>query len=104
AAQRQGEGFGPLRGLKRLGVRVFGGEVAPTSRVYQYVVTAYVSKFARGVDRPRVEPALRLKGYEAEIVPGRNGRVIDRAAAEQVLVQGLTSLSRQPVPLPLKID
>jgi vancomycin resistance protein YoaR len=104
AAQRQGEGFGPLRGLKRLGVRVFGGEVAPTSRVYQYVVTAYVSKFARGVDRPRVEPALRLKGFEAEIVPGRNGRVIDRAAAEQVLVQGLTSLSRQPVPLPLKID
>jgi vancomycin resistance protein YoaR len=104
AAQRQGEGFGPLRGLKRLGVRVFGGEVAPTSRVYQYAVTAYVSKFARGVDRPRVEPALRLKGYEAEIVPGRNGRVIDRAAAEQVLVQGLTSLSRQPVPLPLKID
>ena len=104
AARRQGGGFGPLRGLKRLGVRVFGGEVAPTSRVYQYAVTAYVSKFARGVDRPRVEPALRLKGYEAEIAPGRNGRVIDRAAAEKVLVQGLTSLSRQPVPLPLKID
>jgi len=104
AAQRQGEGFGPLRGLKRLGVRVFGGEVAPTSRVYESAVTAYVSRFARGVDRPRVEPSLRLKGYEAEIVPGRNGRVIDRAAAQKVLVQGLTSLSRQPVPLPLKID
>jgi vancomycin resistance protein YoaR len=104
AAQRQGEGFGPLRGLKRLGVRVFGGEVAPTSRVYQYAVTAYVSRFARRVDRPRIEPAVRLKGFEAEVVPGRNGRVIDRTAAEEVLVQGLTSLSRRPVPLPLKID
>ena len=104
AAERQGEGFGPLRGLKRLGVRVFGGEVAPTSRVYQSAVTAYISRFARAVDRPRVEPSLRLKGYEAETVAGRNGRVIDRGAAEQILVQGLTSLSREPVPLPLKID
>ena len=104
AAQRQGEGFGPVRGLKRLGVRVFGGEVAPTSRVYQYAVTAYISRFARKVDRPRIEPAVRLKGFEAEVVPGRNGRVIDRTAAEKVLVQGLTSLSRRPVPLPLKID
>jgi vancomycin resistance protein YoaR len=104
AAQRQGQGFGPLRGLKRLGVRVFGGEVAPTSRVYQYAVDAYVARFARAVDRPRAEPRLKLTGYEAAVVPGRNGRVIDRAAAEKVLVQGLTSLSRQPVPLPLKID
>jgi vancomycin resistance protein YoaR len=104
AAQRQGQGFGPLRGLKRLGVRVFGGEVAPTSRVYQYAVDAYVARFARGVDRPRVEPSLELHGYEASIVPGRNGRVIDHAAAERVLVQGLTSLAREPVPLPLKID
>ena len=104
AAQRQGQGFGPLRGLKRLGVRVFGGEVAPTSRVYQYAVDAYVGRFARRVDRPRVEPSLKLNGYEASIVPGRNGRVIDHAAAEKVLVQGLTSLSRRPVPLPLTID
>jgi vancomycin resistance protein YoaR len=104
AAQRQGEGFGPLRGLKRLGVRVFGGEVVPTSRVYQYAVTAYVNRFARGVDRPRIEPSLQLTGYEASVAPGRNGRVIDRKAAEKVLVQGLTGLSREPVPLPLKID
>jgi vancomycin resistance protein YoaR len=104
AAQRQGEGFGPLRGLKRLGVRVFGGEVVPTSRVYQYAVDAHVRRFARAVDRPRVEPSLRLKGLEAEIAPGRNGRVLDRTAAEEVLVRALTSLSREPVALPLKVD
>ena len=93
AAQRQGEGFGPLRGLKRLGVRVFGGEVVPTSRVYQFAVTAAVGRFARGVDRPRVEPSLKLTGDEADIVPGRNGRVIDRNAAETVLVQGLIAFA-----------
>src|SRR5438128_7417844 len=29
AAHRQGEGFGPFRSLKRLGIRVFGGDVVP---------------------------------------------------------------------------
>ena len=103
AAQRQGEGFGPLRGLKRLGVRVFGGEVAPTSRVYQSVVDAYMGRFARGVDEGSVEPSL-LRGSVPEIVPGRNGLLLDRAAAEKVFVQALTALSRQPVPVPLKVD
>ena len=104
AARRQGEGFGPLRGLKRLGVRVFGGEVVPTSRVYQYAVNAYLGRFARAVDRPRVEPSVRLNGDEAEVVSGRNGRVLDRNAAQESLVRALTSLSREPVALPLKID
>ena len=104
AARRQGEGFGPLRGLKRLGVRVFGGEVVPTTRVYEAAVTSYVNRFARGVDRPRVEPSLRMRGLEAEVVNGRNGRLLDREAAEQVLVRSLTGLSRAPVALPLKVD
>jgi vancomycin resistance protein YoaR len=104
AARRQGEGFGPLRGLKRLGVRVFGGEVVPTTRVYNAAVTSYVNRFARAVDRPRVEPSLRMRGLEAEIVNGRNGRLLDREAAQQVLVRSLTGLSREPVALPLKVD
>ncbi len=104
AAQRQGEGFGPFRGLKRLGVRVFGGEVAPTSRVYQSAVDSYMGRFARGVDEASVEPSLVLKGTEPEILPGRNGRLLDRAAAERTFVQALTALSRKPVPIPLKAD
>jgi len=104
AARRQGEGFGPVRGLKRLGVRVFGGEVVPTSRVYEAAVDSYLARFARGVDRPRIEPSLRLRGLETEIVPGRNGRVLDHAAAETVVVRALTGLARDPVPLPLKLD
>jgi vancomycin resistance protein YoaR len=104
AAHRQGEGFGPVRGLKRLGVRVFGGEVVPTAKVYGAAVTSYVNRFARALDRPRVEPSLRMRGLEAEIVDGRNGRLLDREAAQQVLVRALTGLSREPVALPLKID
>jgi hypothetical protein len=96
AAHNQGEGFGPLRGIKRLGVRVFGGEVVPTTKVYEAAVTSYVNRFARALDRPRVEPSLRMRGLEAEIVDGRGGRLLDREAAQQVLVRSLTGLSRKP--------
>src|SRR5215216_1672504 len=102
AARRQGEGFGPVRGLRRLGVRVFGGEVVPTTKVYSAAVTSYVNRFARALDRPRVEPSLRMRALEAEVVDGRNGRLLDREAAQQVLDRALTGLSREPVPLPLK--
>jgi vancomycin resistance protein YoaR len=104
AAQRQGEGFGPFRGLKRLGVRVFGGEVVPTSRVYQSAVDTYMGRFARGVDEASVEPSLVLRGSQPEILAGRNGLILDRAAAEKVFVQALTALSRKPVPIPLKVE
>ena len=43
-------------------------------------------------------------GIDARVVAGRNGRLLDREAAEQVLVRALTSFSREPVALPLKVD
>jgi vancomycin resistance protein YoaR len=104
AARQQGEGFGPFRGLKRLGVRVFGGDVAPRAQVYQSAIDSYVTRFARAVDRPRAEPYLRLRGLEPAVVPGRAGTVLDQSAAERVLVRALTGLSREPVPLPLRAD
>ncbi len=104
AARRQGEGFGPFRGLKRLGVRVFGGDVAPTAKVYQAAIDSRLARIAAAVDRPRVEPSLRLRGLEPAVVPGRSGRLLDRAAAERVMIRSLTGLSREPVALPLRVD
>jgi vancomycin resistance protein YoaR len=104
AARQQGEGFGPFRGLKRLGVRVFGGDVSPRAQVYQSAIDRYVTRFAQAVDRPRAEPYLRLRRLDPEVVPGRAGTVLDKSAAERVLVRGLTGLSREPVALPLRAD
>ena len=104
AARRQGEGFAPLRGLKRLGVRVFGGEVVPRTRVSEPVLDVYVQRFARALNRSRVEPSLTLEGLEPKIVPGRSGRILDREEAAQVMVRGLTGLSRATVPLPVRAD
>jgi hypothetical protein len=36
AAQRQGRGFGPFRGLRRLEVRVFGADVVPQTRRWRW--------------------------------------------------------------------
>jgi vancomycin resistance protein YoaR len=104
AARRQGEGFAPLRGLKRLGVRVFGGEVVPRTRVSEPALDAYVRRFSRALDRQRVEPSLALQGLEPTIVPGRPGRVLDQEAAAQLIVHSLTGISRAPVTLPLRVD
>jgi vancomycin resistance protein YoaR len=104
AARRQGEGFAPLRGLKRLGVRVFGADVVPRTRVSEPVLDAYLDRFERAIDSPRIEPALTLNGLEPQVVAGRPGRVLDREAAAEVIVRGLTGLPGRPVELPLRID
>ncbi len=104
AVRREGNGFAPLRGLRRLGVRVFGADVLPRTRVSQPALDAYVQRFGRALDRPRVEPSLALSGLESRIVPGHSGRLLDRDAAAQVLVRSLTAFSSTPVALPLRVD
>jgi len=104
AARRQGEGFAPLRGLRRLGVRVFGADVVPRTRVSDRALDAYVQRFAEALDRPGVEPRLALRGLEPQIVPGRSGRALDREATAQLIVRSLTGFSNAPVALPLGVD
>ena len=103
-AQRQGDGFGPLRGFRRLDVRVFGAEVAPPTRVYEAALDYEVGRFARAIYRPHRDPQLRLHGLEPAVVSGSAGRILDQAAASRVVVTALASLSRQPVALPVRID
>jgi hypothetical protein len=63
-----------------------------------------MGRFARGVDEASIEPSLVLQGSQPQILSGRNGRLLDRAAAEKAFVQALTGLSRKPVPIPLKVE
>jgi vancomycin resistance protein YoaR len=104
AARREGDGFGPVRGLRRLGMRVFGSDIVPRTRVREAALDYELERFASELGRSRVEPSLRLRGLEPEIVPGRTGRVLDRAAAERVVVASLVGLDRTPVPLPVRTE
>jgi vancomycin resistance protein YoaR len=104
AARRQGEGFGPVRGLRRLGTRVFGSDIVPRTRVRSSALEYELDRFAGALGRSRVEPSLRLRGLESEIVPGRTGRVLDREAATRVVVASLVGFVSAPVALPVRTE
>jgi vancomycin resistance protein YoaR len=105
AAQRQGDGFGPLRGFKRLDVRVFGADVAPPTRVLNGALEYKVGLIAGAVDRAPRDASLVLHGTRLEVVPARPGLTLDRPATERLLVRSLATVDRsvRHVDLPLRI-
>jgi vancomycin resistance protein YoaR len=104
SARRQGEGFGPFRGLRRIGVRVFGSDIHPPTEVYEPALDFWVAKLAREIDRPHRDASLRLRGLRVATVPGREGRVLDREAAADTIVRSLAGFSRVPVALPVGVQ
>jgi vancomycin resistance protein YoaR len=105
AAEDRGGGFGPLRGLKRLEVRLFGAEVAPPVSAWNTALAYQLTLIQRDVNRRHVDAAVELRGLQAEIVPGRDGKLLDRKEAADVLVRALGSLERgAPVALPVVTD
>jgi vancomycin resistance protein YoaR len=106
SAQRQGDGFGPLRGFKRLDVQVFGADVTPPITVLHGALEYKLSLIAKTVDRPPRDAAVVRRGRNVIVTPSRPGHVLDRAAAARVVVRELASLSRSSarVELPFRIQ
>ncbi|HEX6701134.1 MAG TPA: VanW family protein [Gaiellaceae bacterium] len=104
AAGREGGGIAPFRGFRRIEVRVFGADVAPPVRVYRAALDYELDRFARALDAAPGEAAVRLRGLHPVVVPARAGRRLDRAAAADVVVHALASLTRSPVALPVKVE
>ena len=105
SAQRQGNGFAPLRGFKRLGVDVFGADVIPSTSVLTGALQYEVSRIAQAVDRPARDASLARRGLDVRVVPARTGEKLDRRAAASVLVHELATLARtaEPVQLPMRV-
>jgi vancomycin resistance protein YoaR len=104
SVRRQGEGFGPLRGCKRLDMRFFGADVAPPTQVYDGALRYWLDRIERTVDTPHREASIALRGLTPTIVPSRVGHMLDRRAAAATIVRALASLNREPVGLPVRID
>ena len=104
AARREGEGFGPVQGLRRIGVRVFGTDVKPAVDVYEPALTAELARVAGRVDDPHRDAAIRLRGLKPHVVKGREGVVVDRKASSALIIQALAGFERRPVELPVRID
>ena len=74
SAAREGEGFGPVRGFKRLQTRFFGSEIAPPVQVYDAALDFKLAGLAREIDQRHVEAKLVRRGLAVEVVPGQAGR------------------------------
>ena len=104
SAQRQGNGFAPLRGFKRLGVEVFGADVTPSTSVLTGALQYELERIARVVDRPARDASVVLRGTHVTVRSARLGQRLDERAASEVLVHRLASLDRPgaPVQLPMQ--
>jgi len=104
AVRRQGNGFGPLRGFRRLDMRFFGADVAPPTQVYDAALRAKLDEMAAAVNIAHRDASIKLRGAEPEIVASQTGRALDRRAAAVTIVRALASLQREPVGLPVRVD
>jgi vancomycin resistance protein YoaR len=105
AASREGQGFGPVRGFKRLQTRFFGSEIAPPVRVYKAALDFKLNGLARSIDQRHVEAKLVRRGLAIEVVPGQPGRRLAREIAAGRIVHALARLERgQPIALPVVLD
>ena len=105
SAAREGEGFGPVRGFKRLQTRFFGSEIAPPVQVYEAALDFKLAGLARSIDQRHVEAKLVRRGLEIEVVAGQPGRRLDKELAAPRIVRALARLERgQPIALPVRLD
>ncbi len=103
-ALRHGNGFAPFRGLRRIGVRVFGADVSPPTRVWERALDYELLRMSRALNRPHRDAAIVLRGLRPVVVGARTGRVLDRAAAGTTIVHALAGFRRGEVALPLRLD
>jgi vancomycin resistance protein YoaR len=105
SARSRGDGFAPIRGVRRVKLRLFGGDVAAPATYRREALTAELARIGARVDSPHHDAALVRRGLHAVIVPAKGGRVLDRAAAGATIVAALASLDRgEQVTLPMKVD
>jgi vancomycin resistance protein YoaR len=103
AAQRAGDGFGPLRGFRRIRARVFGAEVLPRVAVSDAALEYALDQIARDVDRQPRSAALVRSGLRFRVVPERTGSRLDRDAAAETIVRALGELDRARVATTLPV-
>jgi vancomycin resistance protein YoaR len=105
AAAREGEGFGPVRGFRRLHARFFGAEIAPPVQAYNAALDYKLGRLADAIDRDHLEAHLVRHGLQIEVVPEQSGRQLDRDRAASTIVRALAQLDRgAQVPLPVRVD
>ena len=103
SAQEKGDWPLPFRGLKRVGVRLFGAEVTPVADVYEPRLEHELTQMAKALDRPGRNASIVLNGLEPKLVPHSEGKTLDKAEAAQVIARAVAGFDRASVPLPVEL-
>jgi vancomycin resistance protein YoaR len=100
----RGDGPIPIRGLKRLKLRLFGSDVEPSARTDQGALNRQLRVIAKQVEVNGREAAIVLKNGEPVVIPGEPSRALETEAAADTMVSALAALEREgPIALPIKI-
>src|SRR5918996_3205754 len=94
AAAREGDGYGPIRGFRRIQTRFFGAEILPALRASEAALEFALDKIEKATNRRARSAALARRGLRIEVVPERSGRRLEREAAASLVVRELGSLER----------
>ena len=103
AAGRAGDGFGPIRGFRRLHTRFFGAEILPRLAVSNAALEFALDRMAERVDRPADNAALVRHGMRIEVVHEQAGVQLLRDATARTVVRALGSLDRLDGQTPLPV-
>jgi vancomycin resistance protein YoaR len=102
AAERQGGGYGIVRGYRRLELEFFPADLAPSINAYDAALDYELDQIGRAVNTPPHEARLVRRGLHISIAGGTTGRVLDRGEARETIVRALAAFSRRPVALPVR--
>jgi len=101
SARSKSDGFGPLRGFRRLYQQVFGITVTPATDTRGGKLDHALDTIVDSVGHKPVDASIALHGLSPVVVPGRKGVSIDRAEARRELLARFARLDRTPIVLPL---
>jgi vancomycin resistance protein YoaR len=103
-AAHDGDGFTPLRGIRRIQTRLLGSDVQPTVDVYPSALRYALAQISAAVDRPASSASLKRKGLSFTVVRERSGVKLDQGRARVLILSSLASLDRSgPVRLPVVV-
>lgn len=102
-ARRSSDGFGPIRGFRRLRARIFGAEVLPRLAVSGGALEYALERIAADVDGEPKSASLARRGLEVVLVRGRPGVRLNTDAAARTIARTLGSLERPPGPVALPV-
>jgi vancomycin resistance protein YoaR len=103
AAARAGDGFGPIRGFRRLHTRFFGAEVLPRIAVSDAALEFALDRIESNVEQEPRNAAIVRRGLRIRIVPSETGQRLDRDASARTMVRSLSSLERAGDAVPLRV-